>query len=267
MVYRLILSLFLLMILAIATSPAAAEVPGDYRLGDGDIVRIIVFDHADLTTTTRITSGGMVTFPLFGRVKIDGMTVSQVAREVAQRLSDGFVVNPQVSVFVEEFRSKRAIIMGQVTSPGMYELTGPTSLVELISKAGGLRPEAGDRAVIKRKAGAQGEEELTVNLRDLVERGDVSLDVPIIEGDTVFVSEAGVFYVTGQVNRPDAYRLEPGTSVIQAISMAGGFTNLASQRRVRIIRQVDGSEQVMKRVPMNEKVLPNDVIVVPESFF
>jgi polysaccharide biosynthesis/export protein len=245
----------------------AEEVSSDYRLGDGDIVRITVYGHQDLTTTSRITSGGMVSIPLLGPVRIDGMTASQVEREISQKLADGYVVNPQVSVFVEEFRSKRAIIMGKVSAPGTYELTGPTSLVELISKAGGLRPEAGERAVIKRRSAPQDGEEITINLRELVERGNVALDVQIIEGDTVFISEARVFFVTGQVNRPDSYRLEPGTSVIQGITMAGGFTNLASKRRIRIIRQVDGSEQVLKRVSMNEKILPDDVIVVPESFF
>jgi polysaccharide biosynthesis/export protein len=264
---RVFTCLYLILVFGLISTVGAEEVSSDYRLGDGDIVRILVYDHPDLTTTSRITSGGMISIPLIGSVRIDGMTVSQVAREISKQLSDGYVVNPQVSVFVEEFRSKRAIIMGQVNTPGTYEMTGPTSLVELISKAGGLRPEAGDRAVIKRKSAQRDEQQITINLRDLVERGDASLDIQIVEGDTVFISEAGIFYVTGQVNRPDAYRLEPDTSVIKAITMAGGFTNLASKRRVQIIRQVDGAEQVLKKVPMNEKILPNDVIVVPESFF
>jgi polysaccharide biosynthesis/export protein len=269
MMPRIFTNLILILVFGLVSTVGAEEVPSDYRLGDGDIVRILVYDHPDLTTTSRITSGGMISIPLIGSVRIDGMTVSQVAREISKQLSDGYVVNPQVSVFVEEFRSKRAIILGQVVAPGTYEMTGPTSLVELISKAGGLRPEAGEHAVIKRKSRSpqESEQQITINLRDLVERGDASLDIQIVEGDTVFISEAGIFYVTGEVNRPAAYRLEPDTSVIKAITMAGGFTNLASKRRVQIIRQVDGAEQVLKKVPMNEKILPNDVIVVPESFF
>ncbi len=259
--------LLFLLLIGFVPTVGSQDVPNDYRVGDGDIVRIMVYGHPDLTTTSRITNGGMITIPLIGPVSVDGMSASQVSNKISQMLADGYVVNPQVSVFVEEFRSKRAIIMGQITSPGTYELTGPTSLVELISKAGGLRPEAGSHAVVKRRSDMENERQITINLRDLVERGDASLDIPIVEGDTVFITEAGIFYVTGQVNRPDAYRLDSETTVIQAITMAGGFTNLASKRRVRIIRQLDGTEQVMKRVPMNAKVFPNDVIVVPESFF
>jgi protein involved in polysaccharide export with SLBB domain len=74
-------------------------------------------------------------------------------------------------------------------------------------------------------------------------------------------------YVTGQVERPDAYDLEPGTTVIKAIAMAGGFTALASQSKVKIVRKVDGKEQVLEKVSLHEKLMPEDVMVVPESFF
>lgn len=260
--------LFILMVSVFSTASGSENTDTDYRVGDGDILRILVYDHPDLTTNSRITNGGKISVPLIGFIDIGGMTVSQVAREVAKHLSKGYVVNPQVSVFVEEFRSQRVVIMGQVTTPGLYELSGPTSVLELISKAGGLREQAGDVVIVKRKAGGSGEErQITVNLRDLLNKGDTSLDIPVMEGDSLFVPEAGLYYVTGQVNRPNAYKHEQGTTVIKAITMAGGFTNLASTRRVRIIRTVDGVEQVLQRVSMHDSVQPNDVIVVPESFF
>jgi protein involved in polysaccharide export with SLBB domain len=86
---------------------------------------------------------------------------------------------------------------------------------------------------------------------------------------TVFVVSLTkpVIYVTGQVERPDAYNLESGTTVIKAIAMAGGFTEIASQSKVKIIRKVDGKEQVLEKVSLQEKLMPEDVMVVPESFF
>jgi polysaccharide export outer membrane protein len=241
----------------------------DYRIGEGDVLKVLVYDNPDLETTTRVGGNGTIQMPLVGELKIEGLTVSQVASKIAAKLSAGFIRNPQVSVFVEEFRSKRAIIMGEVKAPGLYELSGTTSLMELISKAGGMTTEAGNEVTIKRKnPGNPGQDDLiTVNLKNLLEKQETSTNVAIRDGDSVFVPRAGVFFVTGQVRRPDAYKLEAGTTVIKAITMAGGFSELASQKRVRLIRRVDDVETVIKKVPMHTLVMPEDVIVVPESFF
>jgi polysaccharide export outer membrane protein len=88
-----------------------------------------------------------------------------------------------------------------------------------------------------------------------------------MDGDTVYITKAGVFYVTGEVKKPDAYKYEEGTTAIKAITMAGGFTDKASKGRIKIIRKVDGKEDVIEKVKMDEPVLPDDVIIVPESFF
>ncbi len=240
----------------------------DYRVGDGDILKVTVYDHPDLTTVVRLSSGGQIHFPLIGQVQIGGLTVYQAADVIASRLSGDYIINPQVSVFIEEFRSKKVTIMGEVDKPGLYELSGLTTLLELISKAGGLQKDAGDRVTIHRKAeGRKAEEALTINLKDLMESKDASADVLILDGDNVYVAKAGIFYVTGEVKRPDTYRLEEGLTVIKAITMAGGFTNLAAKTRVKIIRKINGQEHVIERVSMYEPVLPDDVMVVPESFF
>jgi polysaccharide export outer membrane protein len=241
----------------------------DYRVGEGDVLKVMVYDNPDLETTARVSGKGTILFPLVGELNIDGLTVSQVASVIAEKLADGYILYPQVSVFVEEFRSKRAIIMGEVRVPGLYELSGSTSLMELISKAGGLTADAGTEINIKRKNPENPGQDniITVDLKTLLEEQETSPNVSIMDGDSVFVPRAGVFYVTGQVNRPDAYKLETGTSVIKAITMAGGFSELAAQKRVRLIRKVDGVETVIERVPMHTLVVPDDVIVVPESFF
>lgn len=241
----------------------------DYRVGEGDVLKVMVYDNPDLNTTTRVSGNGTILFPLVGEMQIEGLSVSQVSAKIAKKLAAGYILNPQVSVFVEEFRSKKANIMGEVKLPGLYELRGSTNLVELISKAGGLTVDAGSEISIKRKnPDNPGQDNIiTVNLKSLLEKQETYPNIAIMDGDSVFVPRAGVFYVTGQVKRPDAYKLETGTSVIKAITMAGGFTELASQRRVRLIRQVNGEEVVIEKVPMHTIVLPEDVIVVPESFF
>lgn len=241
----------------------------DYIVGEGDVLKITVYDHDDLTTTVRVGGEGIVQIPLVGQIKVDGLSVDQVAAKLSKLFADGFIVNPQVSVFIDEFRSKRTIILGHVLKPGLYELSGPTTFLELISKAGGLTQDAGDTAVIKRKAYSPGGEEsvITIDLKKLVEQGDTSLNTSIMDGDSIYVNKAGVFFVTGEVKKPDSYKASQDTTVIKAITMAGGFTDKASATNVKIIRKIDGKEKVIEKAKMDEQILANDVIVVPESFF
>lgn len=238
-----------------------------YQLGDGDVLRISVYSHPDLDTVARV-SANAVNLPLVGVVDIKGLTVEQAGEKIAGRLAEGFLVNPHVTVFIQEFRSNRVTIMGQVKNPGLYELSGSTTLLELISKAGGLTAQYGESVAIHRRSNESVEEKVvTVNLKRLVEEGDAGLDVSILDGDNVVVAQAGVVYVTGEVRRPDAYKLEDGTTVLMAITKAGGFTNSAARSKVKIIRVMDGREQVLERVSMQEMIHAGDVMVVPASFF
>lgn len=241
----------------------------DYIVGEGDVLRITVYDHDDLTTVARISGDGNIVLPLIGQVEVKGLTLSQISKKISARLSDGYIIDPQVNIFIQEFRSKKAFIMGEVTKPGIYVLPGQTTFLALLSEAGGLTKDAGDKAIIKRKANPSDKNEkiITIDMRRLIEKGDTTLDVPIMDGDNIYISKAGVFYVTGEVKKPDAYKYEEGTTVIKAITMGGGFTDKAAKGRVKITRKVNGKEEVIEKVKMDEPVLPDDVIVVPESFF
>jgi len=261
--------LVLLLCGLLPASGTSAAQDSDYRVGTDDVLRVTVYDHPDLATTARVDNEGMILFPLAGAIKVGGLTTSAASAAIATKLDGVYIVNPQVAVFVEQFRSKKVVIIGEVNRPGLYELSGPTSLLELISQAGGLTKEAGQEVTINHagKDGAAKELSDTINIEGLLRDGRGSNDMPLYDGDMVTVSKAGVVYVTGQVNRPSVYRLEPGTTVIKAITMAGGFTNLAAQNKVRIIRKLDGREQVLEKVPMHTPLRAEDVMVVPESFF
>jgi len=260
---RCIVSLLILLGLA---CPLFAQ---DYVVGEGDLLRVTIYDHPDLMTIARIGGEGTILFPLIGQVRVSGMTVSEVSKKLAELLSDGYLVSPQVTVFIEEYRSQKVMVMGQVNRPGLYELKGYTTFLEVLSKAGDLTKDAGDRAIIKRKGeSAETKEKIvTVDLRRLIEMGDTSQDIPVIDGDSIYVIKAGLFYVTGEVKKPDAYKFEEGTTILKAITMAGGFTDKASTGRVKVIRKIKGKEEIIEKVKMDQPVLPDDVIVVPESFF
>ena len=238
----------------------------DYLVGERDVLRITVYDNPDLTTVARVSGEGTITFPLIGEVKVAGLTIQQIAKRISGLLSEGYIVNPQVMVFVEEYRSKKVTVIGEIVKPGLYELPGPTTLLELLSKAGGITKDAGDKAIVKRKS-SQGERSITVDLRKLIEKGDTSLDVALQDGDSIYIPKAGFFYVTGEVKNPNVYKFEEGTTVIQAITMAGGFTDKAAEGRIKIKRKENGQEKTLEKVGLDQLIKPDDVIMVPESIF
>ena len=241
----------------------------DYLLGEGDVLKITVYEHDDLTTTARVSGDGEIVIPLIGPVEAKGLSVSQLSEKITELLADGYIINPQVSIFMEEFRSKKATILGQVSKPGLYELQGYMTFLELISKAGGLSKDAGNMAIIKRKSKTSEENNnvIKIDLIKLIEKGDTSLDISIEDGDSIYIKKAEVIYVSGEVKKPDAYKYEEGSTVIKAITIAGGFTAKGSPNKVKIIRKIKGDETVLSDVKMDEPVLPDDIIVVPESFF
>ena len=252
------------MLIVILTITAAWTT--DYVLGPGDVIKVTVYDNDDLLTKTRVSDDGNIIMPLLGQVKVDGLTVSQASGQVAGLLADGYIINPQVNIFVEEFRSKKAVVLGQIHRPGVLEMSGTITFLELISRAGGLAGDYGETATIKRKD-SSASELITINLKSLIEGGDVTQNISIMDGDTIYVSKAGMCYVNGEVKRPDAYKCGDNITVLKLITLAGGFTGKASKSSVRILRIVDGEKRLYKDVPMEMKVMPDDVIIVPESFF
>ena len=241
----------------------------EYIVGEGDILTIKVFDNKELDTTVRVGGDGIINMPLVGQIKVGGMHVSAISNYIENLLADGYIVSPQVNVFVEEYRSKKVTILGQVNKPGLYELQGSISLLELISRAGGLAEDAGGQITIKRKTDTEENERKVINIQmaRLIEQGETSLNISVLDGDSIYVAKAGVFFVTGEVKAPGSYKYEDGSTILKAITLAGGLTDHGSAGRIRIIRIVDGKEVVLKNVGMDEAVLQEDVVIVPESYF
>jgi polysaccharide export outer membrane protein len=241
---------------------------GAYFVGNGDVLAINVYENEDLSTTVRVTADNTIRVPLIGEVSVKGLSVSQVSKKLEDLFADGYLINPQVDEYIKEYRSKKATILGQIRNPGLFELQGEITLLEFISTAGGILIDAGNTATIKRKKPKDSQEDsIIIDLERLIKEGDTSLNLPIRDGDSVYIAKADIFYVSGEVKKPDSYKLDSDMSVIKAITKAGGFSKIASKGKVRIIRLINNKKQVLENVNMDEPVMPDDVIVVPESFF
>jgi polysaccharide biosynthesis/export protein len=261
-VYALFLSIVFILVFFSPFSGTAE----DYFVGPGDVLKITVYDHNDLLTTVRVTDDGFIAMPLLGQVKVQGLKTSDITEKLTKLLANGYIVNPQVNIFIEEFRSKKAVVLGHVNKPGLVEIRGTTNFLEVISQAGGLKDGAGDTATIKRmKDGKQ--EVLAFNLKSLVEGGDLNQNISIHDGDTVYIPEGGTCYVTGEVTKPNGYPCDHGATVLKLITLAGGFNGKASKSSVKIIRIINNQKTVLNDVELDTPVFTDDIIVVPESFF
>jgi len=273
---------------AAAVSQTPESPPENYVVGPQDTLVITSYDQPELTGRFTIEADGTFTYPLIGRVSVGGMTLRGVQSAIeSQLLEGGFFRAPQVAVAIDQYRSQKIYIVGEVRSPGSYPLSGNMRLVEALALAGSTLPTASGEAVIVRPANAlviestlatgpaggraevpeDGSDQVVrVDLRDL-ENGDVSQNVQLRNNDTVFVLRAENVYVFGQVNNPGAYPLrQRDTTVLQALSLAGGVTDRGSTGRIRIVRIVDG-EKMEVDAELTDYVLPRDTIVVPERFF
>lgn len=244
-------------------NPEALE--EEYVIGAEDVLNITVWDNNDLTVNVRVKLDGYITYKYVGRVKASGLTASQLAKVLGERLADGYINDPHVIVQVATYKSKEIFIIGEVNRPGTYYLTKKTTIVEAISMAKGPTNNADSEVIIVRQAHNGNGENITVNLLKALE-GDLSQNILVLEGDSVFLNKAKTFFIMGEVNKPGQYKLEKNTSVRKAISIAGGHTEKAALGRVKIIRIVEGAEQE-REIELEETVEPLDTIVVPQSYF
>lgn len=263
---KLIIGLILICSLICLSTPAFAQ---DYQIGEGDVIMITVYDNPDLDKKDRVSNEGLIVLPLIGPVKAKGRTAGQLSKEITALLADGYLVDPHVSVYVEEFRSQKVTILGEVNAPGLYEISGETSFLELVSRAGGFTTLAGGEAVVKRQSGASGQPKdiIRIDLKNFMEKGDTSVDIPLRHGDSVFIKKAPLFYVNGEVRNPNAFKYQENMTIIKAVTLASGFTEKASPTNIKIIRKIKGTERVLKKVKMDMPVQAEDIVVVPESFF
>jgi polysaccharide biosynthesis/export protein len=222
----------------------------EYTIGPRDVLQITVWGHADLTREYPVGEDGFVPFPLLGRVAANGLTTRLFAARLTELLEKDYLVDPQVFVAVKEYLSKKVHVFGETEKPGLFYLTGTTTLLEVLSRAGGLSKTAGKQAILVRNhrptspgQNTNGNAILRLNL-EKIQVGDTSENVVLEDEDTIFVPRARAFFVLGEVKNAGTFPLERTISVLEAVNLAGGFTEKAVPGIVKLIRQqADGSQE------------------------
>lgn len=257
-----LLAAFALLMVGLGTAWAA-----EYAISAGDLVRITVYDNPDLSTETRISSQGMVLFPLIGEVNVAGATAVEASTRIAKALEKGgFIKKPQVNLVVLDFKGKEVSVLGRCNRPGKFSLQQASKISDVLALAGGTTPDAADSlTLITRRNGKQ--EHIKVDLAALWREGGDQYDVEVVGGDLLYIPRESRFYIYGEVQRPGVFRLEPEMMLVQALSVGGGLTLRGTQKGIRILRR--GTDGVMQTIEakLSDSVLPDDVVYVKESLF
>jgi len=265
----------------------ATEVPGldpeeaqDIPIGPEDLLEISVFEFPELNLKVRVSEDGSIYLPLLGEIQTDGLTVEQLQERLRDQLAQDYLKDPQVSVFVREHGSKRVSVLGTVAKPGVYEVLGTRTLLQVLSQAGGLQEDSGEELYLIRTAPDGEFTRIAINLNDLMLSHDPKLNHLILPGDIISVPRDVTIsiYVDGAVKTPG--RLEEKASrpvtLLQAIARAGGPTERANLKGISILRQQEDGTQLVLEINLkrirkgkdpNPVLLDGDVIVVPETFF
>ncbi len=273
---------------------AAAErtKPHDVPIGTGDLLHIEVFDVPELSRDVRVGDAGDISYPLIpGRITAAGLTPFQLEEKMEQLLiENGLVTHPQVSVFVKEQTSQPVSVVGAVARPMVYQVIRPTTLLEILTSAGGIADDAGSIVIVTRGTSApaaknaaavigasasgnasaaavsaddplgQGSQIITIRLQDLLESGDSSYNIRVYGGDVVSVPRAGIVYVMGGgISQPGGYVLQSHgeqITVLKAVALAHGTSGFAKPDNAVIMRNnpVTGKRDV---IPVHLKEIEN----------
>lgn len=261
-------ALTFLLTLAAGGLPLPVQAQDDYQIGPGDVLRITVYNQPDLLTEAEVSEQGTVSMPLVGEVAVGGKTRTAAASTMAEMLkSGGFLKEANVIVRILEYRSQQVAVLGEVAKPGRYPISRPSSVAEVIALAGGITTRGSSVVTVTqaaRNGEARGQE---VNVNDQISAGAAGKALLLRAGDTVFVPPAPMFYIYGQVRQPGAYPLAAGMTVMQALSVSGGLTERGAERGIRVERRERDGKVGIYVVRGQDKLQPNDVLRIPESWF
>lgn len=255
-----------------------AEGTKEYKVGIDDVLEISVLQPEKITAAVTVSPDGSISFPYIGNVAIKGMTLTDIQDRIQKRLADGYMKYPVVSVSLKESRSRKFFVYGDIAKPGAYPMDDETTILKAISISGGFSKygTASLVKIIRPKLNEAGYDTIEVNMKDVMQ-GSGNSNTLILPGDTIMVSE-GKFFVYGDVAKPGAYSMDEGTTVLKAISVAGGFVKSGSSSQVRVLRpkekgagyetiEVNIKSLLQGNADADVSLRPQDTIMVSEGKF
>jgi len=262
-----------------AAASAAQVTSAEYKIGPKDLLEITVLGVQEINKhVVRVSEEGRITLPLLGEVGVGNLTKFEVEKKLAGLAGEKIVLNPQVTVHILEYLSRRVSVVGAVEKPGPFELLGRQTVLNAISEAGGLTRDAGEEIIIIRQLPEGESTSIRISIDGLFVQGDPKLNLVLEPGDVINVpvDKLVPIYVFGQVRNPGALQVKRSSlpTLTQAIAQAGGFTDRANRKRVQIRRKDAAGHEIEINVNVRNilkgkikdiPLLVNDTVYVPES--
>lgn len=249
-------------LLTLLARPTLTQTAGNYVIGPQDVIMITILEEPALSGRYTVEADGEFTFPLIGRIKAGGLSTRDFEAALKKRLVPDYFKNPQITVAIEQYRSQRVFVSGEVRSPGTVPLSGGMTLAEALARAGYTTPNAsGELAIVRQRT----TDPIRVSIKEL-ETGDAKRNIELQDGDQIYALRAENIYVFGEVKTPGSYAVQKDTSVLQALALAGGATPNAALNRLKIVR-IEAGKRIEIKAKVTDIVKPGDTIVVPEKFF
>ena len=258
---------------------------GDYKVGGYDVIDILVYEEPDLSREdVRVDAKGYISFPLIGRARVDDLTTSQIESLIASKLVEGnYILNAHVTVDVKEYNSKNYIVLGAVGQRGTYSLRAKERVLDAISKSGGIDFEQGGKqGMIIRTVNPDTPKErkivIKIDLPGLLEGGIQESNILLHNRDLLYIPKPDYYYIIKHSGGGGKYPyLEQNITIVEAIAAAGGFELTDARNKTYVIRVENGVEKIYKikidaitrsgKKKQDFLIKPNDLIVIPESFF
>ena len=260
---------------SLATAQSVTGPRDDYRVGPMDVLNVSVWKQPTLSGTFSVGSDGVLMFPLIGRVTVSGLSRSEIEASLRGLLADGYLRDPNVTVTVDQYRSRRVFVSGEVRQPGTIALSEPITLLEALARVGSVTEHAGSEAIVARPPREANRanpatldttsEIIRVDIKEL-QRGVLTHNLLLRDGDTIFVPRAATIHVMGEIKNAGEYPIFAGMTIAEVLSRAGGVTERGSSKRVRVMRAVNGRKNEIK-VGFNSLVQPGDIVIIRERIF
>lgn len=237
-------------------------------LGPGDAVSLSVYGRPELSLTSYVADDGTLQVPLAGPVQVRGLSPAAGGRRIAEAFEKRqLLVDPQVTLFLVESRSQQVSVLGAVRAPGRYGVVSSSTIIDVLALAGGIAEEGGTQVIVVRADADGAIQRYPLDLAGLGGRGSALPSLTMQGGDSVFVPVAAQFSIYGEIATPNLYRLTPGMTVVEAISLSGGVTPRGSRNRVEIRRRMPDGGYRTTAASLEDRVEPDDVIRIKERLF
>ena len=236
--------------------------------GVGEAVNLQVYGRPELSTTLYVASDGTISVPLAGKVQIEGLQPAVAAQRVAEAFRKGkLLLDPQVTLSPALVREQKVSVLGAVRTPGRFPIESKTTVLDVIAQAGGTTEGGADVVFLLRPDSSGKINRRPVDLKGLGQTNASMSTLVLRGGDSIYVPVADQFFLNGEIKLPNAYRLEPGMRVVQAIARGGGVTPRGSSRRIEITRRKADGSYTTHDGELNDVIQANDVIRIKERLF